>query len=523
MPDASTGISLSDAISGYSTGLAEHAKQEVEGIEAAKKTYEERMSKADEAEKNLNPDVLKPPVMTPPPQQPETNPVKAWGSLAMMVAGLGGLLTRRPLTNSLNAAAAVMNAYKQADTDAAKQAYDTWKVETDNAVKMAQFSIDAYKTALTKIDSDRRAAQNDFVNTAKALGDENAAYVAQHYGIDAAARYVETMQSHIDRMKELKPKIDIANDQMQIYSNIYSARIKLAAAQKSGDQKAIADAQTALNGAVQDAHDFNAAMGKGGASSGGDYTDDAIALAGTEYRLTGKMPALGMGNADVRSKIINFAAKQAKEMGQSPEEVVALQAGVGSDTAALRNISKIATASAAFENTAMKNFDRALDLAKKGGIPTDLGPWVNKFIQTGETGVGDKNVPAYVAALLTGANEYAKVISGSTGSQGSTVDSRREAANMFSGAYDYDTIRNVIYNVAKPDMENKKQSYQDMQSDLERAISSGTTKGSVVSGNEAFKVDPAWPSAKGQANGSKLKDDQGNIIAIAKDGQWTAP
>ena len=517
-------MSLSDAISNYTSGLQQHAEKESSDMSAASDTYKTAIKSADDEESTLDPNALVPPKLSPAPTQQDTTPLSVWGSSAMWMAAIGGLLTRRPLINSLNAAAGVMNAYKQADASSAQSAYDTWKTETDNAVKMAQFSIDAYKTALSKIDTDKKQAASDFTTTAKALGDENAAYVATHYGIDAAVRYVDAMQAHVDRMAATQPKIDQQNVQLQLGLKLVDAGKALRIAQQSGDPAKIQAATDAFKSAQEDAKDFNTGIGKGGsAAAGGDYTDDAIALAGTEYRLTGKMPSLGMGNADVRSKIIDKAAADAKQMGQSPEEVVALQAGVGSDTAALRNISKIATASAAFENTAMKNFDRALDLAKAGGIPTNMGPWVNKFIQTGETGVGDKNVPAYVASLLTGANEYAKVISGSTGSQGSTVDSRREAANMFSGAYNYDQIKNVIYGVAKPDMENKKQSYQDMQSDLETAIASGTPKGSVVSGNESFKPNPSWPSAKGVKDGKVLKDEQGNVIARAQGGQWVAP
>lgn len=517
-------LSLSDAISGYQSGLKQHVDDTVKGEKAATDTYESKIGAANEEEANLDPNALKPPALTPAPTPEATEPMKVWGSAAMWMAALGGILTKRPLINSLNAAGAVVKAYRDQDAAAAQSAYDTWKVETENAVKMAQFSIDAYKTALSKIDSDKKEAAAEFTATAKALGDENAAYVATHYGVDAAVRYVDAMQAHNDRIKEQQPKIDQQNVQLQLGLKLVDAGKALRAAQQTGDQQKIAAATSAFRAAQEDAKGFNMGIGKGGgAAQGGDYTDDAIALAGTEYRLTGKMPALGMGNADARAKIINYAAEQAKQMGQSNEEVVALQAGVGSDTAALRNITRIGTASAAFENTAMKNFNKALELAKKGGIPTDLGPWVNKFIQTGETGAGNKDVPAYVAALLTGANEYAKVISGSTGSQGSTVDSRKEAANMFSGAYDYDTIRNVIYNVAKPDMENKKQSYNDMQRDLESAISSGTTKGTVVSGNEPFKPDPAWPAAKGVPDGKVLKDETGKVIARAKGGQWMAP
>lgn len=191
---------------------------------------------------------------------------------------------------------------------------------------------------------------------------------------------------------------------------------------------------------------------------------------------------------------------------QKPAAIAAFNAGfhnvqlggtasTKADTSSLTNITKIADASEAFEHTAMANFQNALKLAPKG-IKTNMGPLVERWVQDPSKALGDPNVPAYQAALLTAANEYAKVIAGSTGSQGSTVDSRREAAEMFSSLYSTDQIENVI-NVAKQDMDNKIASYAGQREGIRDRIASetGVTAGGAAAPGAAVQAPGAPPGA----------------------------
>jgi hypothetical protein len=134
----------------------------------------------------------------------------------------------------------------------------------------------------------------------------------------------------------------------------------------------------------------------------------------------------------------------------------------------------MADAATSFERTASQNFDLALKLSKDA-VPTDWGPWLNKWIENGETQAGNTNVPPYVTAMLTGANEYAKIMSGATGAQGATVDSRREAAELFSPYLSAGQIARVVA-VAKADMENRKSSLYGQIDDIkDRLRASGST------------------------------------------------
>ena len=90
--------------------------------------------------------------------------------------------------------------------------------------------------------------------------------MATHYGIDAAIRYTDAMQTHLDRLRDQGPKLEEQNSRLQNYHAIITARDSLAAAQKAGNQDAIDGAQAQLKSAVQQARDFDMSMATTGSS-----------------------------------------------------------------------------------------------------------------------------------------------------------------------------------------------------------------------------------------------------------------
>jgi hypothetical protein len=156
--------------------------------------------------------------LPPSPVPKQTDPTHIWGSAAMMLAIVGSLMTRQPLVTAMNAAAGVMNAYKKNDKEAADQAFQTWKVATDNAIKLNNYQVDAYKAALgdverrektateaSKAEQDEAVAQ--FTAQARAFGDETAVQVAQIHGLEAAQRLVAEREALGLRLQEAGPRM----------------------------------------------------------------------------------------------------------------------------------------------------------------------------------------------------------------------------------------------------------------------------------------------------------------------------
>lgn len=155
----------------------------------------------------------------PPPTPKKTDPAEIWGSLAMVMAGLGALATRNHLTTALNAASGVMNAFHKGDLEAATAAHDTWKASNENAIKVAQFQMDTYKNALSSIERreritlgegtlQEREANAAIIAHAKAFQDENTALIAQQRGLAEVVRHIDRQDAAISKFKTASEKAD---------------------------------------------------------------------------------------------------------------------------------------------------------------------------------------------------------------------------------------------------------------------------------------------------------------------------
>lgn len=163
---------------------------------------------------------LTPPKLELPPQPTPQyrSPMEAFGSTAGLLAVLGGLITRRPIVASLNAAADVMQAYRAQDDQAARDAFNTWKVQTENAFKMASFEQQSYRIAIEKHHGDEQSAVAELNALGHAMENQLMAKVntiaeAQKLMMEQArlasqlrkdAREAEVFKEHYDLWERLK-------------------------------------------------------------------------------------------------------------------------------------------------------------------------------------------------------------------------------------------------------------------------------------------------------------------------------
>lgn len=111
------------------------------------KDFHEGVAKAigtvEESQKELaNFPKLKPPELTKPPNPADfqTDPMQKLGSAGSMIATLGSLLTRKHLTNAFNNMAEVNKSIDAGDASKFKSAYDEWKVNNENTMKVADWN-----------------------------------------------------------------------------------------------------------------------------------------------------------------------------------------------------------------------------------------------------------------------------------------------------------------------------------------------------------------------------------------------
>ena len=105
------------------------------------------------------------PVMTKPPPEPTpTDPLLAFGQPAMWLGLFGSLATRQHLTSAIQSAAAVQESVKKQDEEGYKRAYAQWKLDTENAQRLAEREQKSLQNAVTTLNTDTRLADAQIRN-----------------------------------------------------------------------------------------------------------------------------------------------------------------------------------------------------------------------------------------------------------------------------------------------------------------------------------------------------------------------
>lgn len=174
-----------------------------------------RLDEISEEDKGLKPPELAKLPEAPPPVH--SDPLQTFGSPASWLAVFGGLLTRSHLTNSLNAAAGVMNARNQGDAAQTKFNMDLWKANTENAVKMHEFEMDQYKEAIQKLQAGRQDALGEIQAISAATKNDTLYMLASNRDAEGVLKYTEAMQAQANKMQGSLDKQNLVEEGVDLY------------------------------------------------------------------------------------------------------------------------------------------------------------------------------------------------------------------------------------------------------------------------------------------------------------------
>lgn len=169
---------------------------------------------------------------TPPPTSAASDPILAFGQPAMALAVFGSLLTKRPATTAIMAAAGVMKSTGQQDQEILRQNYNTWKVESENLLKMAKYQQDQYRSALAKESADARSATADATVMSHALHDLPMIYALQHGGIEEAMKLYKHRGQSLDAAEAAQERADQRLVQHRVYAQWESENQDATAAER---------------------------------------------------------------------------------------------------------------------------------------------------------------------------------------------------------------------------------------------------------------------------------------------------
>lgn len=218
----------------------------------------------------------------------------------------------------------------------------------------------------------------------------------------------------------------------------------------------------------------------------GGLDEDGLDYAATIFRLTNRMPPQGRQSNGAYQAITNRAAAQAKGLGQSPVAVIQKQLALKADGAALTRLSTMASAADAFESKALAQADIVDGLSQK--VSRTQYPIINDGLLAGKARItGDANTQLLYNALTTFTTEYAKIMSGATGSSGASSDSsRREAASLISASLNKGTLSQTL-DLMRKEMRLTMQGYDVAKQHVSDNMGGGA-RPSAAAPSGAFKV-----------------------------------
>lgn len=198
---------------------------------------------------------------------------------------------------------------------------------------------------------------------------------------------------------------------------------------------------------------------------------EAKAAAAARYRVDGTLPAnLGRGVQGVRqtADILNEAARQSAEAGDTPESQRIAQLANKSNAIALNKLQSQQTMVGAFEKNFQKNADMVEGLMAK--VDNTGTPLINKWINAGKRSVaGDPNISALDANIKATVNEYAKIVGGGTGSGATAQKEITKIEGLLNAAQAPEQIKAVM-DVMRQETANRMSAFEDEKSQLKQIM-----------------------------------------------------
>lgn len=221
-------------------------------------------------------------------------------------------------------------------------------------------------------------------------------------------------------------------------------------------------------------------------------TPEGQDLAAQEYLNTGKLPpGLGRASAGINAKIVSRAAEMAAANGNDAQAASLNRAAFKSAQTGLTALTKQRTLVGAFERTALKNLEIAVE--ESGKVDRTGVPAVNRWLLAGKKNLtGDVEVGRFNAALTSALNEYAKVLSGATGAAGISDAARREAEELLSTASTPEQVVGIV-EIMKREMANREAGFAEQEAQLKETMSGRPAVG-VAPAEKGAPIAPGSPA-----------------------------
>lgn len=379
-----------------------------------------------------------------PPIYKPTEPMEQFGSMAVILAGLGGLFARQHMTAAMGAAGEAMQAHNQQNYDRFKIASDQWKTQLDMGLTSVKLAGDEIKAVLedNKLAYDEKQARLNQIHTEYQMSHQSVEDAARHQ--EARDRVVERMQATRERLetmrllagqrpgagveRDINAKADDLDrewlarpensDKTTVPDDVHTqhrleARTALKEATtapnaKNQSAKAFVDEIKAKTGNAPTYQDWVKYSQETGRSQTGQLSEEAVELMARQYELGDpgaitSLPRSGPARIQVENKI----AEHMKGMDDAASQIVLNRLKMAEARAAATTAGRVTMNTEIYSQEAKGAGQQVVETSKL--FPRTNYPLVNSALRAYELNTGDPNIIKFGAALSQLINAYGKL------------------------------------------------------------------------------------------------------------------
>lgn len=449
------------------------------------------------------------------PQQ--TNPAEEWGSLAMLFATFGSLLTRKPMLTALTAATSVLDAYKKNDTAAADQAFKVWQVSTKNAMELANYQQRAYQQAMSNI------TRREQVNTSGGAAQERAAMAEMtalsHQFKDpvmlqlAQDRGVMGMQKELDRRETQQTKLEQQNTKLTAMQEKQVKLQELQADPEFQEMLRTGDSVGMLTRLVEiDPEKYAAQLAKAKASPYGQKVDEKDPAFKSQIDALGSYTQQPPTSYAMRTPYNQklMAAVREKYPDFDPKNYAAAQRALnqftgGPEARTVRSLNTV--------HQHIETLEKLGDDLAQGDLPA-----FNKLANDFAARTGQPAPTNWEAAKELVSNEIAKAVSGTNASALADRENLRKVLDAGQSPAQREESIGTFKDLIRGQLGSLEKQYEatTYRKDFDRFLSPTTAQ---FFGQREGTKGGAKPAAEEESSGGREAELNGKRIVV-KDGKW---
>lgn len=405
------------------------------------------------------------------PQPHYNDPLQAFQNPAVLIASLGSLFTRAPLTTALKSGAAAMEAFHKGEQEKFEQERQNWKEATEEAIQQNRVELDRYNAKWEK--------------TNLSVKEKLAEIAALAAGSKDEVMLGMLRKGDLKDMLGLWEKRQAANDKLVETITRSELQEKIRIATMSPDK-------VALNKFVQEnpkatAQELAAFLKS--TKGGTPMAEDSLETMADQYLAGDKSVFQNIGRgaqgSENISKLREVISRKMKEQNISGAQQATKMAEFSGLTAGERTLG---TRTANIEMAVNEAYNM-LPIAKEASERVPRTKWlaVNKAVQAGLTQSGDPDIATFLAAHNAVINTYARAISPSGVP---TVADKEHAREIFSTATGPEAYNAVLNQIAK-EMEAARKSPGQVREEFRRGHVGGALP--TEAPNDGWKIERVQP------------------------------